>query len=114
MDSQQLAERIADIADDKKAADVVQLDLRGVLGYTDYFVICTGATARQVKAIQDAIVEALKDEGRLVPKRVEGTPDGGWVLLDYIDVVVHVFMPQMREFYRLEHLWSEAPERAAG
>ena len=114
MEPQQLVDEITRLAADKKAIDIVALDLRGLLGYTDYFVVCSGATARQVKAIQDGILEGLKHDDQLVPKRSEGSPDGGWVLLDYIDAVVHIFTPQMREFYRLEHLWGEAPARAAG
>jgi ribosome-associated protein len=114
MGSQQLVEEIIRLADDKKALDIVALDLREVLGYTDYFVVCSGATARQVKAIQDAVVEGLKRDDGLLPERTEGTGEGGWVLLDYVDVVVHIFTPQTREFYRLERLWGEAPARAAG
>ena len=114
MDSQQLVDEITRLAADKKALEIVALDLRGVLGYTDYFVVCSGGTGRQVKAIQDGILEGLKHQEELLPKRTEGTPDGGWVLLDYIDVVVHIFTPQMHEFYRLERLWGEAPARIAG
>jgi ribosome-associated protein len=105
---------IARYAEDKKAVDLVELDLRGVLGYTDYFVICSGNTHRQTKAIQDAILEGLKHEHGTLPRRVEGSAEGGWILIDYLDVVVHIFTPQAREFYRLEQLWGEAPVRAAG
>jgi ribosome-associated protein len=112
--SEQLVAEAARLAADKKALDVVELDLRGVVGYTDWFLVCTGNTGRQAKAIQDGILEGLKSEHQLSPRRVEGKPDGGWILLDYIDVVVHIFTPQAREFYRLEHLWGEAPARAAG
>src|SRR6185437_14552244 len=104
----------ARLAADKKAHDVVELDLRGVVGYTDWFLVCTGNTGRQAKAIQDGILEGLKQEHGLSPRRVEGSADGGWILMDYLDVVVHIFTPQAREFYRLEHLWGEAPARAAG
>ena len=114
MDSEQLIAEAARFAADKKAHDVVELDLRGVVGYTDWFLVCTGNTGRQAKAIQDGILAGLKSEHDLSPRRVEGTPDGGWILLDYLDVVVHIFTPQAREFYRLEHLWGEAPARAAG
>lgn len=109
-----LAAAIAALASDKKAIDVVELDLRGVLGYTDYFVVCTGNTDRQVKAIHDGIHEGLKHEHGLLPRRVEGTGEGRWVLLDYLDVVAHVFTPEAREYYRLEQLWGEAPKRAVG
>src|SRR4051794_37202741 len=114
MDSEQLIAEVARLAADKKALELVELDLRGVVGYTDYFLVCTGNTGRQAKAIQDGILEGLKREHPLTPRRVEGPPAGGWILLDYLDVVVHIFPPQAREFYRLEQLWGEAPARAAG
>jgi len=114
MDSQQLVREIARLAADKKAIDIVELDLRGVLGYTDYFLICSGNTGRQAKAIQDGVLEGLKHEHRTFPRRVEGSPDTGWILMDYLDVVVHIFTPETREFYRLEQLWGEAPARPAG
>jgi ribosome-associated protein len=113
-DSELLAREIARYADDKKAIDLVELDLRGVVGYTDYFVICSGNTARQAKAIMDGVLEGLKRDHGMIPRRVEGSAEGGWILIDYLDVVVHVFTPQAREFYRLEQLWGEAPQRAAG
>jgi ribosome-associated protein len=110
----ELLGEIARYAADKKAIDVVELDLRGVLGYTDYFLICSGNTGRQAKAIHDGILEGLKHEHELLPRRVEGSPQAGWILMDYLDVVVHIFTPETREFYRLEQLWGEAPARAAG
>ncbi len=114
IDADLLVSEIARYAADKKALDVVELDLRGVVGYTDYFLVCSGNTPRQAKAIQDGILEGLKREHGTTPRRVEGTAEGGWILLDYVDVVAHVFTPQAREFYRLEQLWGEAPARAAG
>ena len=99
-------------AADKKAIDVVELDLRGVLGYTDYFLICSGNTDRQTKAIHDGIHQGLKKDHGLLPRRVEGLGEARWILMDYLDVVVHVFTPEARDFYRLEQLWGEAPERA--
>ena len=113
MEPQQLVSEIARYASDKKALDVVELDLRGVLGYTDYFLICSGNTGRQAKAIQDGIAEGLKREHRTLPRRVEGSAEAGWILMDYLDVVVHIFTPETRDFYRLEQLWGEAPARAA-
>jgi ribosome-associated protein len=113
IDSPDLLAEIARLAADKKAHEVVELDLRGIVGYTDYFLVCTGNTGRQAKAIQDGILEGLKRDHDLVPRRVEGNPQGGWILLDYLDVVVHIFTPQAREFYRLERLWGEAPARPA-
>jgi ribosome-associated protein len=113
MESRELVRAIARYASDKKAIDVVELDLRDVLGYTDYFLVCSGNTGRQAKAIHDAILEGLKREHETLPRRVEGTAEGGWILMDYLDVVVHIFTPETREFYRLEQLWGEAPARAA-
>jgi ribosome-associated protein len=106
----ELARAIARLADDKKAIDIVALDLRGVLGYTDYFVVCSGNTERQTKAIHDGILQGLKAELGLIPRRVEGAGQARWILMDYYDVVVHVFEPETRAFYRLEQLWGEAPE----
>ena len=105
---------IAEYAADKKAIDIVELDLRGVLGYTDYFVVCSGNTDRQTKAIHDGIHQGLKKEHGLLPRRVEGLGEARWILMDYLDVIVHVFTPEAREFYRLEQLWGEAPRRAVG
>jgi len=107
-----MAEAIAGFASDKKAIEIVELDLRGILGYADYFVICTGNTDRQAKAIHDGIHTGMKQEHGLLPRRVEGLPQAHWVLMDYLDVVVHVFTPETRAFYRLEQLWGEAPSRA--
>jgi ribosome-associated protein len=114
MSPEQLLDEIVRYAEDKKAQDVVALDLRGVLGYTDYFLLCTGNTARQTKAIHDGIMEGLKREHETLPRRVEGATKADWILMDYLDVVVHIFTPETRAFYRLEQLWGEAPARAAG
>ena len=109
-----LAELVAGYAADVKAIDPVELDLRDVLGYTDYFVIATGNTDRQVKAIHDRIHQGMKKEHGLLPRRVEGLGESRWILMDYLDVIVHIFTPEAREFYRLEQLWGEAPKRAVG
>jgi ribosome-associated protein len=114
IDSGALAERIAEIAADKKAADIRVLDLRNVVSYTDYFVVCSGNTERQTKAIHDAVHLELKDSERLLPRRVEGDREARWILMDYLDCVVHIFTPEAREFYRLEQLWGEAPQRSVG
>jgi ribosome-associated protein len=111
MNPEQLAETIAGLAADKKAADVVELDVRGVLGYTDFFLVCSGNTARQTKGIHDGIHQILKDEHDLLPRRVEGLREARWILMDYLDVVVHIFTPDARDFYRLEQLWGEVPAR---
>jgi ribosome-associated protein len=114
MGPEELVGEIARFAVDKKAIDIVELDLRGVLGYTDYFLICSGNTPRQTKAIHDGILEGLKREHQMLPRRVEGASQADWILMDYLDVVVHVFTPETRDFYRLEQLWGEAPTRVAG
>lgn len=113
MSSRELLAEIRRYAEDKKAAELVELDLRGVLGYTDWFVICSGNTERQTKAIHDGILEGLKHDHNVLPRRVEGLPSADWILMDYLDVVVHIFTPATREFYRLEQLWGEAPARRA-
>ena len=109
-----LAQLVAGYAADVKAIDPVELDLRDVLGYTDYFVIATGNTDRQTKAIHDRIHQGMKKEHGLLPRRVEGLGESRWILMDYLDVIVHIFTPEAREFYRLEQLWGEAPKRAVG
>ena len=76
------------------------------LGYTDYFVVCSGNTDRQTKAIHDGINEGLKKEHQLLPRKVEGLSEARWILMDYLDVIVHVFTPEAREYYRLEQLWA--------
>jgi ribosome-associated protein len=101
----------AAVAYDKKAADVVVLDLRAVQAFTDFFFICTGQNARQVKAIADAIETALAKEGQK-PAHVEGYDRANWILLDYFTFIVHVFAPEARAFYDIERLWGSA-ERVA-
>jgi ribosome-associated protein len=110
--SGELAALIAGYALEKKAHDVLELDMRGLIGYTDFFVICTGNTDRQVKAIHDAILAGCKQDHGILPRRVEGQTRAQWILMDYLDAVVHVFTPATREFYRLEQLWGEAPARS--
>ena len=111
--SEQLARRIAEIASDKKAQDLTVLDMRDAVAYTDFLVICTGNTDRQTKAIADGIREGLKERsaaGAVLPERVEGLPEARWILMDYLDCVVHVFTPDAREYYRLDRLWGEVPK----
>jgi ribosome-associated protein len=112
--SGELLGEIVRYAAEKKAGEVVELDLRGVLGYTDWFVICTGNTQRQTKAIHDGILEGCKRDHKTLPRRVEGLGRGDWILMDYLDVVVHIFTPATRDYYRLEQLWGEVPARTAG
>lgn len=111
LSEQRLLTAIVGYAFDRKARDIVELDMRGVVGYTDWFVVCTGNTDRQVKAIHDAIHEGCKRDHGLLPRRVDGVAAAQWVLMDYLDVIVHIFTPQTRDFYRLEQLWGEAPMR---
>jgi ribosome-associated protein len=113
-DAVALVDRIAAIAADRKAIDIRVIDLRGIVSYTDFFVICGGNTERQAKAIHDAIYRELKDEDGLLPRRSEGEREARWILLDYLDCVVHIFTPETREYYRLEQLWGEAPVRSVG
>lgn len=94
-------------AQEKKAADIVILDLTGVTSFTDYFVLCSGATSRQTQAIADEVGLQLKKRGEL-PGSSEGYEQGEWILLDYGDFLVHVFSPKAREYYALERLWREA------
>jgi ribosome-associated protein len=108
---EEMVAAIADLAADRKALEIVQLDLRGMIGYSDYFLICSGRTDRQTRAIHDAIHEGMKSRG-VLPRRVEGLTEARWILMDYLDVVVHVFTPETREYYRLEQLWGEAPALA--
>jgi len=104
--------RAVELAQERKAQDVMVLDLRGISSATDFFVLASGRSDTQVKAIADHIVEELKTDGQR-PNHVEGVQGGRWALLDYIDFVVHVFHPQARMFYQLEHLWGDAPSWVA-
>jgi ribosome-associated protein len=111
MSPERLAITIAAHAADRKAIGIAALDLREVAGYTDFFVICSGNSDRQTKAIHDAIHQGLKKNDGLLPRRVEGLSEGRWILMDYLDVVVHIFTPETRDFYRLESLWGDVPRR---
>jgi ribosome-associated protein len=111
MSPERLATTVAALAADKKAHDIVALDLRGVAGYTDFFVIASGNTDRQTKAIHDGVHLGLKKLEGLLPRRVEGVGESRWILMDYLDVVVHIFTPETRDFYRLESLWGDVPRR---
>jgi ribosome-associated protein len=103
----ELARRIVELAEDKKAADIVLLDLTGLTTLADAFVICSGGSERQLAAIADGIVEGLRDE-KTRPYGREGAPTSHWVLLDFGSVVVHIFTPPERDYYSLEKHWSEA------
>ena len=103
----EVARKAVDAASEKQASDIVLLDTRKVCSFADYFVICTGETDRQVRAIYEEIEHSLKKEG-VSPAHHEGTLDSGWLVLDYGDVIVHIFSAEEREFYQLEKLWSQA------
>ena len=103
-----IAQRAAALAQDLKANDVVLLDLTGVSDVTDFFVIASGTSDTHVRATAEHVVEELKKREGVAPHHIEGLQQGRWVLLDYVDVIVHVFHPTLREFYQLERLWSDA------
>ncbi len=94
-------------AGDKQANDIVLLDAREVCSFADYFVMCSGDSDRQLQAIYEEVEHVLKKEG-ILPRHCEGTVDSGWLLLDYGDVIVHIFAPFEREYYQLDELWSQA------
>ncbi len=108
IDTRAKAIRAAEIAFDKKAEGLAVLDVRNLVSYTDYFLICHGRSDRQVQAITEAIESTLKAEG-IRPLAVEGTATGQWVLMDYDDLVVHVFYEPVRAYYDLDGLWMDAP-----
>ena len=105
----ELARRIAHLAESKLASDVVILDMRPAVSYTDFFVICTAANPRQARAITDEVREKLKHEDRVLPRHVSGEREATWIVSDYLDVVLHVFTPEARAYYRLEELWGDVP-----
>jgi len=107
LDPTQLARASVDIASNKKASDIVLLDIREVTTIADYFVICSGNNTRQIQTIADTIDEELDKQGAQLVHR-EGNADTGWILLDFGDVIIHIFGSKEREYYRLERLWSEA------
>lgn len=111
-ESRELALRIADILAETPASDTVVLDIRGLSTFSDFFVICSGDNERQLRAIAERLQEDLREDG-LRPQRVEGTPRSGWIVLDFNDAIVHVFDAELREFYKMERLWAEAPRLLA-
>ena len=107
--SKALVRQIAAIAEDKLGTDLVALDVREFVPYTDFLLICTARNERQAKAIHDEVYGRLKKEENRLPATVEGASEARWVLMDYLDCVLHVFVPELRDRYRLEVLWGEAP-----
>jgi ribosome-associated protein len=107
--TEQLARNLAAIADSKKAEDVVVLDMRELVAYTDFLAICTARSERQARAIVDEVRVQVKREAGLLPGGVDGGGEAGWTILDYLDCVLHVFTPEARDRYGLEELWRDAP-----
>jgi ribosome-associated protein len=107
--SESLARRLAALADSKKAEDVVVMDMRGLVAYTDFLAVCTARNERQARAIVDEVRLRVKRDTGLLPGGVDGTGEAGWIILDYLDCVLHVFTAEARERYQLEDLWHEAP-----
>lgn len=112
--SEALARRLAALADSKKAEDVVVLDMRGLVAYTDFLAICTARNERQARAIVDEVRLRVKRDLGLLPGGVDGGGEAGWSILDYLDCVLHVFTAEARERYQLEELWHEAPPLELG
>jgi ribosome-associated protein len=108
-DSLELAREIAAIVEDKLGEDLVALDVSELVGYTDYLLICTARNERLAKAIHDEVYHRLKRERERLPAAVEGEAEARWVLMDYLDCVLHIFVPELRDRYRLDVLWGEAP-----
>ena len=105
---EQIARRIAELLDDKKGVDIKAFDVRGLANFADYFVFCSGRSDRQTKSLHDAVREGMKDDPGLLPVHTEGERERRWILLDYGDVIVHLMIPEVREYYRLEQLWGDA------
>ncbi len=110
MDSTRLAERIAEVAREKLGEDTVIIDLRGISALADYFVVTTAASTVHARAVAEAISLRLKEQGERAD-HIEGAEHGQWVLLDYVDVVVHILLGEVRRFYGFERLWGDAPQR---
>jgi ribosome-associated protein len=109
MDSRKLALLCRQLADNKKAEDIVILDVRELSSVTDYFVIASGTSEPHLRAIVDEITDKLPDEHHLRPKAVDGTLQAAWIVLDYFDVIIHLMRQDVRERYDLETLWGDAP-----
>jgi ribosome-associated protein len=107
--SEDLARRLAELADSKQAEDIVVLDMRGLVAYTDFLAICTARNERQARAVADEVRVRVKQEQALLPGGVDAGAEAGWTILDYLDCVLHVFTSEARDRYQLEDLWREAP-----
>jgi len=109
MDSRKLALLCREFADNKKAEDIVILDVRKLSSVTDFFVVASGTSEPHLRAILDEVTDQLREEHQLRPRAVDGSPHAAWVVLDYFDVIVHVMRADVRERYDLESLWGDAP-----
>jgi ribosome-associated protein len=107
-ESRELVQRVAEFASSKGGSDFAALDVRTLVGYTDYLLVCTARNERQAKAIHDEVYFRMKHDMGMLPSSVEGERESRWILMDYLDCVLHVFIPELREHYRLERLWGEA------
>jgi len=102
-----LARRVIDVVEEKMGENILLLDIREQSPFADFFVLCNGSSERQLKALTRSVRETLKQELGVIPHHIEGEPASGWVLMDYIDVIIHVFSPDLRAFYDLEGMWQE-------
>lgn len=103
----ELARDIVSVLDEKKGEDILLLDLMGICSFADYFILATAPSKRTIRALRDDVQIGMKKNRQLMAGSVEGEPESGWVLMDYGDVIVHIFSQEMRDFYRLEDLWGE-------
>ena len=107
METARILKRVCDAIEDKKGSGILILDLSGISSFTDFFVICQGQNQRQNQAISDAVREVVKKEFGIGPGHVEGYQEASWILVDYLNFVVHIFLPDTRQFFKLERLWSD-------
>jgi ribosome-associated protein len=106
-DALKLAQKVIDILEDKKGEDILLLDIQEISTFTDYFVICSGPSERTLRALSDEVQKKLKHDQHRQAMSVEGDPEGGWILVDYGDVILHIFSPAVRAYYQLEELWGD-------
>lgn len=107
LDPIQVAHELIKVLDDKKAEDILLLDIRSQFPFADYFIICSAYSERQISALVNAVIEKAHQSFNL-PARVEGLPQGGWMLIDLVDVIVHIFSPEQRDYYKIEEVWNDA------
>jgi len=110
IEGKELAIAIAQVLEDQRGEDIVVLNLEGLSNIADYFVVCSGNSAPHLKALRREVLERLKSEHGVEAYHKDGMPDSQWVLVDFVDVIVHIFHPEKREYYALEDLWADAPE----